>query len=112
MLPRVMVTDEQLRKKRIYVALLAVGCLIGGAVLAAFPGHEGFQGALIRCGILLGAFWLVLPTKDRPAAWKGVSSSWILIGGLVAAIAIPRARAMFPLIAVIIGIAWFARPRK
>lgn len=107
-----MVSDEQLRQKRIYVGLISVACISGAVVLAAFPEHEGLQGALMRVGILLAAFWLALPSKHRPAAWKGLSSNWVLFGGIIAAIAIPRARAMFPVIAVIIAIAWFVRPRK
>ncbi len=104
--------DDQLRKKRIHVGLLALACLAGAVVLAKYPEREGLQGALVRVGILLAAFWLVLPTKERPAAWKKLSSNWVLVSGVVAAIALPRARAMFPIIAVIIAIAWFAKPKK
>ncbi len=107
-----MTNDELLRKKRIHVGLIAVVCLIAAFALNWFPEHEGLQGAMVRVGILLSAFWLVLPTKDRPAAWKKLSSNWVIGMAVVGAIAMPRARAMFPVIAIIIGIAMFARPRK
>ena len=108
----IMVSDDELRKKRVYVGLFSLICLIGAGVLSFFPGNEGLQGALLRVGILLFAFWLALPTNKRPAAWKGLSSNWVLVGGVVMAAAIPRLRAMFPVLAVFAAIAWFARPRK
>lgn len=111
-----MVNDDELRSKRIYVGLLAVAALVGGVVLAFFPGNEGVQGACVRVGLVLGAFWLALPSKERPAAWKKfssrMSSNWTIFALIATAIVIPRAKAMFPLLAIMAGIAWFARPRK
>jgi hypothetical protein len=107
-----MVNDGELRQKRVYVGFFSVACLAGATTLAFFPGNEGFQGALLRVGVLLAAFWLALPTKDRPAAWRGISSNWALFGGILLAAIIPRARAMFPILAIFMGIAWFARPKK
>ena len=104
--------DELLRKKRISVGLIALACLAGAIVLIWFPEREGLRSALVRVGTLMAAFWLVLPSKGRPAAWTKLSSNWMIASGVVAAIAMPRARAMFPVIAIIIGIALFARPRK
>ena len=108
-----MVTEEELRQKRKYVALFSAACLVAaGGVAILAPGNEGLQGALLRVGILLFAFWLAMPTKDRKAAWKILSSNWILIGSAIIAAAIPRLRAMFPVLAVFAAIAWFAMPRK
>lgn len=104
--------EDELRQKRVYVGLIAIGCLIGGLALAFFPGNEGFQGALVRVGILMGAFWLALPTRSRPAAWKGLASNWALLAMIVTAVIIPRAKVMFPVLAVMIGLALFARPRR
>lgn len=98
-----------LAEKRGAIGFFAVVCLIGSLVLMNFPGHEGLQGALVRVGVLLAAFWLVL---GRPPKWKRLSSNWVIFSGIVGAILLPRARAMFPVLAVIIGIALFARPRK
>ncbi|HIK93587.1 MAG TPA: hypothetical protein EYG03_16685 [Planctomycetes bacterium] len=107
-----MVDEDALRGRRIYVGLLAMASLIGGVALLFYPGHELVQGALIRVGIVLGAFWLALPTKTRPSAWKGMMSGWAVPGLVITALAIPRLKFMFPVLAVIIGIAYFARPRK
>ena len=107
-----MVSEEDLRNKRIYVGMFSIACLTAGCVLAFYPGNDGLQGAMLRVGLLLGAFWLAMPTAERPAAWKGLSSNWALTAAVIAAIVMPRAKVMFPVIAVIAGIAWFARPRK
>lgn len=109
-----MVNEDELRGKRIYVGLLSIGCLVG-AVVTVFtaPDNEGLQGALIRVGLLLGAFWLAMPTANRPSAWKVLpTSNWAIFGMIVSAVLISRLKYMFPVIAVFAGIAWFARPRK
>ena len=49
------------------MGLYALLCLTGGGILVFYPEHEGLQGALLRVGILLFAFWLAMPTSDRPA---------------------------------------------
>ena len=59
----------------------------------------------------MGAFWLALPTKTRPAAWKGMMSGWTAPGLIITALVIPRLKFMFPVLAIIVGIAYFARPR-
>ena len=108
-----MVTDEELRQTRKYVGFFSIVCLIGAGVVAFFsPDSVGLQGALLRVAILLFAFWLAMPTKERRAAWKIFSSNWVLVGSAVIAAFIPRLRAMFPVLAVFAGIAWFAMPRK
>lgn len=99
----------KLVEKRGAIGVCCLLCLGGAAAFIAFPGHDGLQGALVRVGVLLAAFWLVL---GRPPKWKPLSSNWMIAGGIVAAIIMPRARAMFPILAVIIGIAMFAKPRK
>jgi len=108
-----MVSEDELRSKRIYVGLLSVGCLLGAAMIEFYPVSELFQAALIRVGVLLGAFWLAMPTKDRPAAWKRMpSSNWTIAGLIFTAVLIPRLKYMFPVVAVVAGIAWFAKPRR
>lgn len=109
-----MVNEEELRGKRIYVGLLAIGCLVGAAATMILrPDDTGLLGALIRVGMLLSAFWLAMPTATRPAAWKRLpSSNWAIFGMIISAILIPRLKYMFPVLAVFAGVAWFARPRK
>jgi hypothetical protein len=107
-----MISEEELRSKRVYVGILAIGFLIAGLVVfAAHPDREGVQGALLRVGVLLGAFWLALPTKTRPAAWSKVSPLTIGIAVAVAAF-LPRLRYVLPLVAAVAAIAWYTRPRR
>ncbi|MCP4171376.1 MAG: hypothetical protein GY758_11455 [Fuerstiella sp.] len=106
-----MVNEDDLRRRRVYVGLLAVASLIGAVVLLFYPGNDGVQGALVRVGLVMGAFWLALPTKTRPAAWKGMMSGWTAPGLIITALVIPRLKFMFPVLAIIVGIAYFARPR-
>ena len=106
-----MVDEDDLRSRRIYVGLLAITSLAGAVVLLFYPGNDGLQGALVRVGLVLGAFWLALPTKTRPSAWKGMMSSWTVPGLIITALLIPRLKFMFPVLAIIAGIAYFARPR-
>ncbi len=109
-----MVNEDELRSKRIYVGLLAIGFLIGAiAALVMAPDNEGLQGALMRVGLLLGAFWLAMPTKTRPSAWKILPrSNWAIFGMIVSALLVSRLKYMFPLLAFFASVAWFARPRK
>jgi hypothetical protein len=107
-----MVNEDDLRRRRVYVGLLAITSLAGSVVLLFYPGNEGVQGALVRVGLVMGAFWLALPTKTRPAAWKGMMSGWTAPGLIITALVIPRLKFMFPVVAIIVGIAYFARPRK
>ena len=101
--------DPETRRKRRISGICSVLLLAGGIALSFGKGeHEGIRGALLRVGILLGAFWLVLA---RPPRWKKLYSNWVIFGGIISAVLI-RLKYMFPVIAVIAGIALFARPRK
>lgn len=102
----------ELSQKRILVGCISLVCIATGLALYFYPGYDGLQGALLRVGMLLGAFWLAMPTKKRPAAWKVLQSNWALPGAIVAAILMPRFKAMFPVFAVLAGIAYFARPKS
>lgn len=94
------------------MGVLSIICLVAGVALYFYPDSEGLQGALLRVGMLLAAFWLAMPTKTRPAAWKVLSSNWALVGAVVSAILMPRVKGMFPVFAVMIAVAYFARPRN
>lgn len=103
--------SDELSQKRFLVGGIAITCLAIGVLLYFYPGNEGLQGALLRVGMLLAAFWLAMPTKTRPAAWKVLQSNWALPGAIVSAILMPKFKGMFPIFAVLAGIAYFARPR-
>lgn len=104
--------DQDLVRKRTPVGVLAVVFLLGAAVLILFPEHEGTQAAFLRVGLLLGAFWLAMPTKNRPAAWRPLQSKWTLPCIVIVGLLLPRLKVMLPVVAVFAVIAWFARPRK
>lgn len=103
--------SDELIQKRFLVGCICVACLVIGVLLYFYPGNEGVQGALLRVGMLLAAFWLAMPTKNRPAAWKVLQSNWALPGAIVAAVLMPKFKGMFPIFAVLAGIAYFARPK-
>jgi hypothetical protein len=107
-----MVNEDDLRRRRIYVGLLAIVALIGYVAVGFYPGNDGLRGALLRVGLVMGAFWLALPTKTRPSAWKGMMSGWTAPGLIITALVMPRLKFMFPVVAIIFLLAYFARPRK
>ena len=107
-----MISEEELRSKRIYVGVLAVLFLAAGLGLMVFqPDKDGMQGALMRVALLLGAFWLAMPTKSRPAAWSKVSPLTVGIA-IVSAMLLPRLRYLIPVIIAVLSIGWFVRPRQ
>ncbi len=106
-----MISENELQRKRAVVGLLSVGFTIAASVLLFIGSSEGFASALLRVGLLLGAFWLALPTKDRPAAWARVSP-WSLGLIIVVALLLPRLKFFFPVLAVGVLIGWFVRPRR
>lgn len=104
--------DPDLVNKRTPVGVIAVACLVASGALMFWPEHEGVRAAFLRVGLLMAAFWLAMPTKSRPAAWKSLQSPWTLPIIVVTAIFLPRLKYMLPVIAVFAVIAWFARPRR
>jgi hypothetical protein len=84
------------------VAILAVGCLLAGAWLSLTgePGDNNhfLGGSFVRSGLLLGAFWLGMPTRGRAAAWANVSP-WVTLGVIAAVILlIRRPQILIPII--------------
>lgn len=108
-----MSSEEELAAKRPLVGLLAVCGLSIGAVLSLFPGNEGVQATALRVGLLLGAFWLAMPTRNRAAAWSGLSR-WSLPALVALGVVLPKLKLLIP-IAGIVAVAWFLlkpRPAK
>ena len=76
--------------QRWFFGIVAAGFIIGGLVLtfASDPGPDelAWGGILLRTGMILGAWWLVLPNarRVRPATWVSV--------GIVAAVLVVRPR--------------------
>jgi len=98
------------------VGIISLSCLaIWGYLLIRHPDVQGdirmLQGALLRAGLLMGAFWLALPTKNRDAAWAHVSPR-TFIGLILAVIGIAaRPRIALPLLAVLAIFGFVLRPR-
>ncbi|MBW3541680.1 MAG: hypothetical protein KY476_15535 [Planctomycetes bacterium] len=70
-----------------------------------------WQGACLRVGLLMGALWLALPSKNREAAWANFSLPMLaLFVGIVVAVAM-RPRIAIPLLIVLGLAALIIRPR-
>ena len=77
--------DGKVQISRPLVAVLAIVCLAIGTVWWLLTVGEQmpiWPGAFVRIGMFLGAVWLALPTKTRPAAWAKVSP-WTFAGLLL-----------------------------
>lgn len=106
------VENSELVKKRKTVGVIAVVCL-GIAVVAGLNGElqSAWYSACLRVGLVMGALWLALPTRKRPAAWAHLSKWW-LMGIAVTAIVLPRIRGIWPVLLVGFMIGWLLRPRR
>jgi len=112
----------QIPVNRTLVGIMATVCCGIAGVMAVYK-VEGsvalWQGAFLRVGIVLAAFWLALPTRTREAAWARVSI-WTVAGVLLAVVALVRMPNRFLLpVAGLVGVALMvlrpwrkARPRQ
>ena len=105
-------TQSELINKRFRVGLIALVCLLF-AVVSFVNGnlHSPWASASLRVGLVMGALWLALPTKTRPAAWAHLSKWW-LAGIAISAVLLPRLRYIWPILVVGIVIGWLLRPRR
>ena len=101
---------------RLLVGLITLGCFASAGYLASNdPGDDQTKlwiAGFVRAGTLMAAFWLALPTKNKPAAWAQVSKKTMVgiilgIGALAA-----RPRIFGPLFAVVLAVAFFLRPGR
>lgn len=110
--------SSQVPVNRTLVGILAVLCLVSGAVLM-LSGSTGpialWQGALFRVGVVLAAFWLALPSRTREAAWARVPI-WQVVGVLLVILAVARspaaAKVLIPAAFALAGILLALRPRR
>lgn len=106
-----MVSESELIRKRAYVGCLSIGSTVIALIILMDDFASGVGAALLRVGLILGAFWLALPTRDRPAAWARVSP-WS-VGLLVAfALLLPRVKPVIPVLIIGVLIGWIVRPRN
>ncbi|MEZ6058688.1 MAG: hypothetical protein R3C01_18455 [Planctomycetaceae bacterium] len=109
-------SDGKIAVNRSLVGVLAAIFLLLGAAVWAFgsgsSSEEGFYAASLRMGLLLGAFWVALPTKNRAAAWANVSP-WTFVGSMILIfLTVRRPRVFLPLLIGLALVAYFIRPRK
>lgn len=72
--------SSKLEINRPLTGILAAVMLAAGLFLMIVKGENGqITAILVRTGLLLGALWLALPTKTRPAAWENVSWTSFLV---------------------------------
>ncbi|HUG19535.1 MAG TPA: hypothetical protein VMM56_11180 [Planctomycetaceae bacterium] len=101
---------------RTLTGVLAASLLMFGFGLwFAGVGSEMMHAGFIRTGLVLGALWSALPTRERPAAWEDVTWSSVILA-LVGVIVFLSARlrwSVIPLIlAVGIAVYFLRRPLK
>jgi hypothetical protein len=105
-------TDHQVPVNRTLVGLIALGCLGAAATIGIVDTWENLWcAAFVRVGLLMGAFWLALPTRHREAAWANVSP-YTILAALVALFVVARWRSALPIVIVIAVLALVLRPRQ
>jgi hypothetical protein len=68
--------------------VIALVCVVTSVVLWQMPdSNEMWVAGFMRAGLMTGAVWLALPTKNRAAAWANVSP-WTLAGVLAGIVAV------------------------
>ena len=83
------------------VGVIALVCVVTSVLLELLPdANEMWVAGFRRAGVMTGAVWLALPTKNRAAAWANVSP-WTLVGvvgGIVALAAGKRGLVFLPIL--------------
>lgn len=108
---------DKVKINRTLVGILTLGCFAAAGVISVTHPHDEswrlWLAGFIRVGLLMSAFWLALPTRDRDAAWANVS--WMTFAGLllalIAVIRLPL-RIVLPLLVVLTVVGVFLRPRE
>jgi hypothetical protein len=105
---------------RFLVGLIAVACLAawGGIWLFAPDGRAidsqtaMLAGAFGRVGLLMAAFWIALPTRERGAAWANLSLGQVGAFALAVFAVVRWPRTTIPLLLFVAAIGWLLRPRN
>lgn len=101
--------SSKIAVNRPLVGIISLVCLLTAIVLWLENPNDDYRrmwvAGFVRAGLMTGAVWLALPTKNREAAWANVSPLTLIgfIGGIVAVAARPRVLLVF--IPVLIGLA-------
>lgn len=107
-------TDSEpfLINRRRRVGWITLGCMalaVGG--FATQEKDSVWPAAAMRVGIVLGALWLCLPARTRPAAWAAITRGRLLVI-IGMAILINRVKFVLPLLAIAGVLGWLLRPKK
>jgi hypothetical protein len=106
-------TPRTITLNRWLVGIATAGCLVASVIVAvAAPLELFWWGGLLRAGIVLGALWVCLPTKDRPAAWADFSPWTAALLGGVLLLAILRPRVGIPAIVVLLFLRYLFTSRR
>lgn len=90
-------TVSQLRRNRLLVFVSAAGCILIGIAIAVLDSTDNIWcGSFIRAGLVMGAFWVAMPTPKRPAAWAGFNPWWIPVIVVVMLVVVRRPQVMVP----------------
>lgn len=91
------------------VGIIAAGLLITWVTLGIWPpaweGVAALQGACLRIGLVMGAFWIALP-QLRPLP------GWLVTLAAVLAVLIAWQPKRLIFLAPLVIVLWFLRPRK
>lgn len=105
-------TDHRVPVNRLLVGLIALACLGAAAVIGLVDTWENLWcAAFVRVGLLMGAFWLALPTKHREAAWANLSP-YTLLTALLAVFVVARWKSALPIVVAVGVLALILRPRR
>jgi hypothetical protein len=105
-------TDQRIPVNRTLVGLIALTCLAGAATIGVVDTWENLWcAAFVRVGLLMGAFWVALPSSRREAAWANLSPYTILVA-LVAVFIVARWRSALPVVIAVGVLALVLRPRQ
>ncbi len=95
---------------RVLVGFLAVACVLAGLAIGLLHSWADLWcGSFIRAGVLLGAFFVAMPTQGRAAAWAKVSPTLILgvaAGLVLLGRVIQRPQVIIPLFSVLFVLMW------
>jgi len=105
--------EQQISVNRTLVGVIAAACLVAGVAIGFLDEFTNLWcAAFIRVGLVMGALWIALPTRDRKAAWANVSPVTLVAVLAVAVMLAGRPRVFFPLLVVAAILWFFVRPRR
>jgi len=108
--------DRTVTVNRTLVGVLTILLLLAAGGVALFvpldATSEGWVAALLRTGVLLGALWLALASKTRPAAWADIPRWKAVVALALLILTAWRPRMVLPLLILFAIFAYFTRPRK